>query len=89
MPSSSGHCPFAREARKSRNRDYALAGLWVEILTEADRQNPDAASALFPELVSDDKEVKTLADAESRSGDALLRLGEIRVEYDLPEVCSS
>ena len=28
----------AREARKSRNRDHALAGLWIEILTEADRK---------------------------------------------------
>jgi len=79
----------AREARKSRNRDYALAGLWIEALTEADRKNPDAASALFPELASSDKEIKTVSDAESRTADALLELGEIRVEYDLPKNCAS
>jgi len=79
----------AREARKSRNRDYALAGLWVETLTEADRENPDAASELFPELVSSDKRVKTVGEAESRTGNALLQLGEIRVEYDLPKECTS
>ena len=79
----------AREARKSRNRNHALAGLWIEILTEADRKNPDAANTLFPELVSSDKQIKTVGEAESRAGDALLELGEIRVEYDLPKDCTS
>ena len=79
----------AREARKSRNRDHALAGLWIEILTEADRESPDAASELFPELVSSDKQIKTVGDAESRTGKALVQLGEIRVEYDLPKDCTS
>jgi hypothetical protein len=79
----------AREARKSRNRDYSLAGLWIEVLTEADRQNPDAASELFPELVSSDKAVKTVGDAQLRTDEALQHLGEIRVEYDLPKDCAS
>jgi len=77
----------SREARKSR--DHALAGLWIEILTEADRKNPDATSELYPELVSSDKKIKTVGDAESRTSDALLQLGEIRVEYDLPRDCTS
>jgi hypothetical protein len=79
----------AREARKSRNRDHALSGLWIETLTEADRKNPDAAKNLFPELVASDKQVKTISDADSRTGDALLRLGEIRAEYGLPSNCAS
>jgi hypothetical protein len=79
----------AREARKSRNRDYSLAGLWIEVLTEADRQNPDAASELFPELVSSDKAIKTDGDAQLRTDKALQQLGDIRVEYDLPKDCAS
>jgi hypothetical protein len=79
----------AREARKSRNRDYSLAGLWIEVLTEADRQNPDAVSELFPELVSSDKAIKTDGDAQLRTDEALQHLGEIRVEYDLPKDCAS
>jgi hypothetical protein len=79
----------AHEAKKSRNRDFALAGLWIEILTEADRQNPDAASELFPELVSSDRDIKTVADAEVHAGDALLKIGELRVEYDRPKDCTS
>ena len=78
----------ANEARKSRNRDHALAGLWIEVLTEADRKNLNAASDLFPELISSDKEIKTIGDAESTTSSALLRLGEIRVEYDLPKDCA-
>lgn len=79
----------SREARKSRNRDHALAGLWIEVLTEADRKDSDAAGKLYPELVSNDKQIKTVGDAESLTSDALLELGEIRVEYDLPKDCRS
>jgi hypothetical protein len=79
----------AREARKSRNRDYSLAGLWIEILTEADQKNHDAASELFPELVSSDKAVKTDGDAQLRTDKALQQLGDIRVEYDLPKDCAA
>ncbi len=79
----------AHEARKSRNRDHSLAGLWIEVLTEADRQNSDGASALFPELVSNDKDIKTVGDAELQTSDALLKIGELRVEYDRPKDCSS
>ncbi len=79
----------AREARKSRNRDHALAGLWIEILAEADREDPGAASELFPELVSSDKQIKTVSDAESRTESALGEVKEIRAEYDLPEDCPS
>ena len=78
----------AREARKSRNRDQALAGLWIEVLTESDRKNSAAASNLYPELVSSDKQIKTVGEAELRTGDALQELGEIRVEYDLPKDCT-
>lgn len=79
----------AREARKARDREYSLAGLWIEVLAEADRHNPDAASELFPEIVSSDKAVKTVGDAQLRTDEALQRLGEIRVEYDLPKNCTS
>jgi hypothetical protein len=79
----------AREARKARNSDYSLAGLWIEVLTEADRQNLDAASELFPELVSSDKAIKTVDVAQLRTDEALQQLGEIRVEYELPKDCTS
>lgn len=79
----------AREARKSRNRDYSLAGLWVEVLAEADRHNPDATSELFRDIVATDKAVKTVGDAKVRTDETLQELGEIRVEFDLPKDCTS
>jgi hypothetical protein len=77
----------AREAQKSRNRDFALAGLWIEALTEADRDRPEAAQAILPRIVSDDREVPDQAGAEQRLRDALEQIGEIRTDYDLPATC--
>lgn len=79
----------AREAAKSKKSDYALAGVWIESLAEADRNNDAEASALFPEIVRRDREIKNEADAEARMRVALKELGDIRVEYDRPAVCSS
>ncbi len=79
----------AREAAKSKNSDYALAGIWVVALTEADRQNELEARAMFPDIVKRDRDIKTEADAEAGMREALQELGNIRVEYDLPAVCSS
>ena len=79
----------AREAADSSNSDYALAGIWVEVLAEADRQREAEARALFPELVERDHEIRTETEAEARMNEALKELGAIRAEYDLPEVCSS
>jgi len=77
----------ADEAQQSRNRDFALAGFWVEALTEADRGEMDAARAVLPELVSRDRDLKTDADAEQRLAQALQSLSDIRSEYDLPTKC--
>jgi hypothetical protein len=79
----------AREAAKSTNKDYALAGIWVEALTEADRQHESEARALFPDIVKHDGDIKNEADAEAGVSKALNELGDIRVEYDMPAVCSS
>jgi hypothetical protein len=77
----------AREAAKSNISDHVLAGVWVEALTEADRQNDLATRAIFPELIKRDGEVKTEADAEALLNEALRELGDIRVESNLPADC--
>ena len=79
----------AREAASSSNSDYALAGIWVEALTEADRHNETEARTMLADIVARDREVKTEADAEARMRKALQELGNIRVEYDLPAACST
>ncbi len=77
----------AEEAAKSKNSDYALAGLWVVALTQADRQREQEARALFPDIIARDGEVDTEADAEKLVHEALQELGEIRVEYGQPASC--
>ncbi len=77
----------AREARKSDNREYALAGIWVETLTEMDRDNADASAALFETLASEDKSIETTSQAETRADAALERLHDLRAEYGLPARC--
>jgi len=78
----------AEVAQQSRNRDFALAGFWVEALTEADGGNLDAARALLPEIVSRDRDLQTDADAEQLLGEALQSLADIRTEFDLPAKCN-
>lgn len=79
----------AREAARSSNKKYALAGTWVEVLSEADRQNSAAARALFPELLSRDPDLKSDADAEVHMAEALQRLRDIRVEHAMAAECPS
>jgi hypothetical protein len=78
----------AKEAVKSKDKDHALAGVWVETLTEADRQREAQARALFPEIIARDRQIKSEADAEAQMRAALQELGDIRIEYGMPAVCS-
>jgi hypothetical protein len=77
----------AREAQKSSNRDFALAGLWVEVLTEADRQQTGAATALLPAIVEQDREISDTAVAQARLDEALGEIGEIRNRFELAPSC--
>ena len=79
----------AREAQKSRNSDFALAGLWVEALTEADRGQAEAATAMLPAIVDQDRDIKEVAGAQARLDEALTGIGEIRKRYDLPVSCET
>lgn len=77
----------AREAQKSSKRDFALAGLWVEALTEADRAQADAAAALLPEIVEKDREIRDVPAAQARLDKALGDMAEIRTRHDLAPSC--
>ncbi len=79
----------AREAQKSSKRDYALAGLWVEALSETERGGGAAANTAIEAIVEKDRDVKSTADAEAKLGDTLVQIGEIRTENNLPATCDS
>ena len=78
----------AREAQKSGKRDHALAGLWLEGLSEADRDGVAAAGVTLETIVEQDRDVGNMTQAEARLSQTLERLAEIRTEHDLPPSCA-
>lgn len=77
----------AGAAQRSENPNYALAGLWLEVLSHADRRDEAKARALFPTVVERDWDVKSEAQAEEEMRDALAKLMDIRERYGLPRIC--
>ena len=79
----------AEKGRQSKNPNYALAGLWLEILSYADQGQESQARALFPTLVKQDWNIDTTVQAESKMREGTTALGNIREEYDRPRVCAA
>jgi hypothetical protein len=67
---------YAKTAAASENKNHALAGLWIEVLTEAERKQEDRARAFFPDIVAKDPKISSEAQAEERMRSALQRLDE-------------
>jgi len=78
---------YARTSAKSDNKDYALAGMWIEILTYADNRQEDKARTLYPDLINKDNEIVSESQAEEKMRKALQRLMDIRGEHNLPKTC--
>jgi hypothetical protein len=78
---------YARTAAQSENDTHALAGLWIGVLTYADRREEDKARELFPNLIAKDAEIGSESQAEETMRKALQRLMDIRAEYNQPRVC--
>jgi len=75
-------------ARQSDNPNFALAGLWLEVLSYADQGNEARARVLFPEVVTKDWNMKTEAEVEAEMRATLSQLMNIREQYNMPRVCS-
>ena len=79
----------ARKGRQSKNPNYALAGLWLEVLSYADEGQESKARDLFPTLVKQDWNTDTTAQAETRMREGTTALGNVREEYGRPRVCAT
>lgn len=77
----------AAKAQRSKNPNYALAGLWLEVLSYADQRDEARARQLFPALIEKDWDIKTESQAEKIIGKTLNELMDIRQEYKLPRIC--
>jgi len=78
---------YGRTAAKSDNPDFALAGLWLQVLTFADSHQEDQARAMFPELLGKDSKLSSESQVEAKMQAAMQKLKDIRQEYKLPQVC--
>lgn len=78
---------YARTAAKLDNKNYALAGLWIQVLAYADSRQENKAWALYPDLITNDPEIGSESQADETMRKALQRLMEIREEYNLPKTC--
>lgn len=79
----------AKKARKSKNPNYRLAGLWLETLSYADRHKKKRLRKIVPDIVKEDWDVNNKAEAEAAIRQASADLTEIRREYNLPLVCAT
>jgi hypothetical protein len=79
---------YGRTAAASGNPDYALVGLWLQVLAYADSGQVEQARTMFAQLIAEDGDISTEAQAESEMQAALKKLMEIRKEYNLPAKCS-
>ncbi len=79
----------AAKAQKSENPNYALAGLWLEVLSHADQRDEASARALFPRIVEKDWNVGSEAQAEAAMRGALTKLMDIRETHKLPRACQA
>ena len=78
----------AQQAQQSDNPNFALSGLWLEVLSYADQGHDARARSLYPEVVTKDWDIKTEDQAEATTKQTLNQLMDIREEYNLPRVCS-
>ncbi len=78
---------YSRTAAKSKNKDHALAGQWLEVITHADKGEENKARTLFPQLIATDPKVSTKAQTEATMRDTMQKLMTIRKEHNLSTTC--
>jgi hypothetical protein len=78
---------YGRTAAQSTNHDYALAGLWIQVLAYADSRQEAKARAVFPELVAKDDKLTSEIQAETEMRETLKKLMDIRQENGRPAFC--
>ena len=77
----------AMKAQKSKNPNYRLAGLWLEVLNYADMRQQDQVNGLLPVIVKEDWDINSTTEADAATREAAAELITIRKDYKLPLVC--
>lgn len=77
----------AQVAAQSTDSNYALAGLWVDAISHADRGDIDGARSFYPELIRWDRSVENAEQVDAKLNTSLDKLQNIRKRYGLPAKC--
>lgn len=77
----------AKKARKAKNPNHRLAGLWLEVLNYADLHQQEQVTSLLPAIVKEDWDIDSVAQAQATTREAAAELITIRKDYKLPLVC--
>ena len=72
---------YARTAARSADRDYAIAGLWLEALIDLDQQREAQVAEMIPTLVARDPTVSDNQTARQTLAELLQGLADIRTEF--------
>lgn len=78
---------YARTSAESNNPDFSLAGIWLEILAQADRGKESEAESLFPLLMEKDEKLDSSEKVSSFLAEATEKLKTVRKDYNLDEKC--
>ncbi len=78
---------YGRTAAQSDNKHYALAGLWIQVITFADNREEEKARAMFPDLIAQDEKLTTSDQVEAKMRESLQKLMDIRQKNGRPRVC--
>jgi hypothetical protein len=78
---------YSQTAQKLDNSNYALAGLWLEVLTYADEGKEARVQELVPMVVKSDPSVESSAEASVKMEEALQGLANIRRQHSMPSKC--
>lgn len=78
---------YARSSAQSKNNHYALAGLWLQVLTEAERDQPEKARVLLPQIIERDEKIHTEQEAEAFMQEAKAKLQTVREDSNLKGSC--
>ena len=78
---------YAETSQGSSNKEFALAGLWLELLTLSEQGKGDSAKAQLPELVAKDPQLKTTESAGILLEQANSQVGDIREYYGMARNC--
>ena len=78
---------YAQIAQKLDNKEYALAGQWLETLVYADQGDTRQAREKFPVIIASDPKLQTESDVEQSMQKALQGVANIREQHNNSRTC--